>query len=209
MTLEETAKIIASIGKMYPSWVQGRDIDGTIRLWQKVFADDDAQAVGQALGIHFSTDTKGFAPVPGQLKEILAQMRQEDGELTEHEAWRLVSKACSRAIYNAREEFEKLPPVCQQVVHDPETLNAWAMMDSDQVETVIASNFMRSYRVRAEQAREWNKLPSSMRGLLPVFNAIGALPSEKPEALPAEIEAVEIPDEAKALIMGLFPERAV
>ena len=205
MNLEETAKLIASIGKIWPSFAEHRDLDGTIALWQRVFADDDAALVGKALGAFFATDTRGFAPVPGQLKEILAQMRQADGdgELSEQEAWRLVSKACSRSAYDSESEFAKLPPVCQQVVGDPGALKAWALMDADEVETVVASNFMRSYRARADQAREWSKLPASMRAFFPALRTIGALPEERQAALPppVEVDSIPVPEDARAEIL--------
>ena len=74
-------------------------------------------------------------------------------------------------------------------------LREWSQIDTDRFQTVIASNFMRSYRVRAQQEREYSKLPSSLRALMPAIGqTIGALPGETgPEALP---EPETLPEES-------------
>ena len=207
MTLQETAALIVSIGKMWPSWLDKRDVDGTVKLWQKVFADDDARVIGQALGVFFASDTKGFAPVPGQLKEIALKIQGGDDQLSEQEAWALVSKAASNAAYHADEEFRKLPPVCRQIVGSPTMLREYSQMDADELHTVVASNFMRSYRVRAEQEREYAKLPSSLRTLMPAIKQIGALPGERVTALPEPTDAIEMPDSVRQAIMAAYPEK--
>lgn len=206
MTQAETAKLIASIGCVWPYWMKERDLDGTINLWHRIFADDDYQAVGQALGMYISTDTGGYAPVPGQLKEIMVKIAHGDDEMTEQQAWGLVYKACCKATYNAVEAFRELPPVCQQVVGSPEMLHDWAMMDADDVQTVIASNFMRSYKVRAAQARDYEKLPGNLQALFGnVFKPVEALPERpQPEALPEAEDRITMPDSIRAQLSALF-----
>lgn len=199
MTLAETGKLIASIIEIWPSFQDRRDIEGTARLWQRVFADDDYQVVGQALGVFVATDTKGFPPVPGQLKEILATMMSAGEEtMTEQEAWALVAKACRNGYYHAQAEFDKLPALCQQIVGGPSMLREWSMMDTDELQSVVASNFQRSYRVRAEREREYGKLPGNLRALMPAINRIGALPEARKEALPEPSEAIPMPDFVRA-----------
>ena len=208
MNKAETVKLILSINSTYPSWGEKRDLEGTAMLWQRIFADDDAALVGKALGVYISTETSGFAPTPGQLKEIIVRITHGDDEMTEQQAWGLVYKACCKAAYNAVEAFRELPPVCQQVVGSPEMLHDWAMMDADDVQTVIASNFMRSYKVRAAQARDYEKLPSNLQALFGnVFKPVEALPERpQPEALPeAEAEdRITMPDSIRAQLSALF-----
>ena len=74
----------------------------------------------------------------------------------------MVSKACSNGIYGYREEFAKLPPEVQRAVGAPEQLREWAMMDSDTVQSVVASNFQRNYRASQTRAREQAKLPPNV-----------------------------------------------
>lgn len=182
MTKQETSKLLTVIQGIWPSFQNNRYVDATTTIWWKLFTAESYEEMEAAVIAYASTDTKGFAPAPGALKEILAQMRDAsgDGELTETEAWALVRKAMTRGLYNAEEEFAKLPPVCQQVVGDKAVLHDWAMLDADKVDTVIASNFQRSYRARAENARTMAKLPESIRNmLLPELRGIGALPGER------------------------------
>lgn len=182
MTKQETTKLMAVIQGIWPSWQQGRSVQITITVWQKIFAAESYEEMEAAVLAFASTDTRGYPPAPGNLKELLSQMRDAsgDGELTETEAWALVRKAMTRGLYNAEEEFAKLPPVCQQVVGDKAVLHDWAMLDADKVDTVIASNFQRSYRARAENARTMAKLPDSIKNmLLPELRNIGKLPGER------------------------------
>ena len=209
MTLDNTSKLILSICSTWPQWAEKRDLEGTARLWQRVFADDDAALVGKALGVYIATETSGFAPTPGQLKEIMVRITHGDDDLTEQQAWGLVYRACCNAAYNADEAFRQLPAVCQQIVGSPEMLHDWAMMDADDVQTVVASNFMRSYRVRAQQARDFEKLPSNLQGLFAsVIKPV--LPAKQPEtALPAaeEEERIAMPDAIRQQLSSLFGVR--
>ena len=47
-------------------------------------------------------------------------------------------------------EFEKLPEEVRRVVGHPSQLYEWAMLDTREVNTVIASNFRRAWRARTE-----------------------------------------------------------
>ena len=75
----------------------------------------------------------------------------------------MVSKALRNSTYGSEEEFNKLPPEVQCVVHDPGQLKQWAMSPADEVETVIASNFMRSFRAKQKVNREYMALPTSVK----------------------------------------------
>ena len=59
-------------------------------------------------------------------------------------------KTVSRGIYNSGEEFAKLPEEVQRIVGYPRQLHEWAMIDTGEVNTVIASSFRRSWRARKE-----------------------------------------------------------
>ena len=48
----------------------------------------------------------------------------------------------------------------------PEVLHQWAMMDADTVNSVCASNFMRSFRVVMQREQDEMALPESVKRLL-------------------------------------------
>ena len=72
-------------------------------------------------------------------------------------------RAVQNGIYGSQKEFDALPPVVQKCVGSPGQLKEWAMLDEDVVASVVASNFQRSYRARAAQAKEFLALPADVR----------------------------------------------
>ena len=112
-----------------------------------------------------SGDGKGFPPAIGQIKERIRQITQPE-EMTEQEAWALVSKALRNSAYGSEEEFAKLPAELQCVVHDPGQLRQWAMSPAEDVETVIASNFMRSFRAKQKVNKDYMALPTEVKRMM-------------------------------------------
>lgn len=82
------------------------------------------------------------------------------------EAWGMVWRAVQRSAYNSREEFERLPPMLCRLVGTPEQLKAWAQMDANTVQSVIGSNFQRSYQERAKQESEFQALPGDIKQMI-------------------------------------------
>ena len=165
MTKKEMAEIIAIMQSNYPDDFRGMSdaaMNGKINLWFMQFRDDDYKEVLAAVMAHIATDTNRFMPPVGVIKAKLTQIRMGD-ELTELEAWGLVQKALRNGYYGAQEEFDKLPPVVQRLVGSPNQLREWAQMDSEVVSSVVASNFQRSYKVRAKKEQEFLALPSAVR----------------------------------------------
>lgn len=165
MIKKEIAEILAIMQANYPDDFRGMSdtaMNAKINLWFMQFRDDDYKEVLAAVMAHIATDTNRFMPPVGVIKAKLVEIRQPD-EMTEMEAWELVSKATRNSTYNSAEEFAKLPPVVQRLVGSPIQLKEWAAMDADTLQAVVASNFQRSYKVRAKSEREYLALPSSVK----------------------------------------------
>ena len=159
---------MAILETAYPSYYAKRNAQQHIeaaKLYAEMFADDPANLVYSAVKAFIVGDTSGFPPSIGQIKERMHSLIAQDA-MTETEAWSLVSRACSNGIYGYLTEFQKLPPNVQAVVGRPEQLKEWAMMDSETVQSVVASNFMRSYRVCAKRAKEHDLLPENVKELI-------------------------------------------
>lgn len=181
MTLEETSAVMDVLTVAYPQFYKTQtDMEKLMAatLWAEMFADDDVRAVLAAVKALIASDTKGFPPVIGAVKDKLRLLTQPK-EMTEQEAWALVSKAVRNGNYGAQAEFDKLPPVIQRIVGSPSQLREWAAMDSDTVQSVVASNFQRSYRARAAHEREVQALPTSVRQAIGGFSARFALEGGK------------------------------
>ena len=64
------------------------------------------------------------------------------------------------------EEFEKLPDVIQRSIGGPEQLKAWAQMDAATVESVVASNFMRTFKAKRKQQKELEMMPTEVKNYM-------------------------------------------
>lgn len=171
MTKKETSAIMAVIRATYPQYYKGytdAEAVAVINLWADIFAEDDPAAVAAAVKTFIATDVKGFPPMPGAIRDIIYRNSIAD-TLTPLEAWGMVSKALRNSAYNSKEEFDRLPEVIQAAIGCPENLHQWASIESDDAETVIQSNFLRSFNVAQTRLREKAMLPLEARNL---FGAI-------------------------------------
>lgn len=195
MTRQETGIIMDILTTAYPAFYNGRnapDMRMTVNLWAEMFAEDDVKIVAAAVKALIATDDKGFPPHIGAVKGRIRQISNPD-EMTEQEAWALISKALRDGYYNAEAEFAKLPPLVQDVVHDPRQLREWSMMDESTVQSVVASNVQRSFRAKAQSRRDFEALPKDVQVLAKTFAAaLPQMPEEpKPAALPPRVRTVE------------------
>lgn len=165
MDRTETIKIMAVLRAAYPQYYakqSAEDLQGIVNLWAEMFAEDAYITVAMAVKALIKTRTSTFPPGVGEITEKIMKITQPE-EMTEQEAWALVAQATRNSAYNSEEEYAKLPTIVQRIVGSPAQLREWAMMDSDQVATVVASNFQRSYRARAKSEREYIALPQSVK----------------------------------------------
>jgi len=168
MTTEETLKIMAVLRASYPNFyrdMKRSDAEGIVNLWAEMFAEDDYRLVAAAVKALIASDSKGFPPVIGQVKEKL-RLLTEKQDMTETEAWALVAKAVRNSGYEYREEYAKLPENIQRIVGAPEQLHEWSQMDSDTVHSVVASNFQRSFRARQASEKQYASLPADVRKMI-------------------------------------------
>lgn len=165
MTKKEMAEIMALMQLNYPDDFKDKSdaaVNAKINLWLMSFRDDDYKEVLAAVMAHINTDTNRFMPPVGVIKAKLTEIRLPE-EMTPQEAWELVNRATRNSTYNSGEEFAKLPPVVQRLVGSPMQLKEWAAMDTETLQSVISSNFQRSYKVRAAKEREYLALPSAVQ----------------------------------------------
>jgi len=175
MTVKQTAVIMDILKAAYPNFYMNqteKERFNVVELWATMFSDDDLQIVAAAVKAFIATDNKGYPPVIGVIKNKIAELKTPDNtELTEYEAWNKVKKAIRNGIYGASEEFAELPPVIQNLVGSPNQINEWAKMTSETVETVIGSNFMRSYRTKTEHNRTESMLPPDVKKFVSELSA--------------------------------------
>ena len=159
MTIKETNQILTMIQNVYPSFCSNRDPRFLAKLWHAIFENVPYELVKQALMEFIATDTRGFPPPPGALREIILRSAADE-DMPGMEAWRLTRRAICRSMYHSREEFEKLPPLARRVIGSPDNLHSWAGMDDYQIQNNVGPWFLRAYDGCLERERRRRYLPS-------------------------------------------------
>lgn len=164
VTREETIELLMMVQAAFPNY-KPQDKTVAVNTWFLMLSDYPYQQVQMALKAYIATDTSGFAPSIGQIIDKM-QMINSHAEQNEMEAWSLVSKALRNGNYKSREEFEKLPDLVKEAVGSPENIHNWAQSDIKSVESVIQSNFIKSYRLVVNRQKEMQKLPKDIRAMI-------------------------------------------
>ena len=63
-----------------------------------------------------------------------------------------------------RESFEAMPPLVKRIVGSASQLGSWALMDLNTVNSVVSSNFQRSYKALAASQKEIIKINPMLTG---------------------------------------------
>ena len=167
MTRKETMQLIFIIKAAYPKYFQKNteeEIKYMHEAWFMVMEDYDYKLACAGVKAFISTDTEGFPPSPGQIIDKIHKLTEKpENRLSESEAWSMVYKAICNGIYNAEDEFNKLPPVVQRAVGSADVIRAWAMEENV---NVTQSNFQRAYRTVSAEHKEESKLPQSVKALV-------------------------------------------
>lgn len=146
MTRDETKELLMTIRAVYPNFnVKPEEMTPTINAWHLLLEEYPMQAAKIALQIYVKTNNTGFAPSVSQLIGCMYALSKNE-QLSEGEAWAQVKKAIRDSTYHSEERYAELPESIQQAIGSAQMLREWAMSDSSEVNTVIMSNFQRSYR---------------------------------------------------------------
>lgn len=166
MTREETASMLTILKTAYPSFyskMKARDGELTLELWSEMFRDDPVEIVKFAL-YKLIEEHNGFPP---DIADVKAKVRKiisaSTGDPTDEELWLILKKAIEKGIYDAKEEFEKLPPVLQRYCGSPETIRELAAGDTDILNTVTHGQFMKQIGTMRERQKFEDELPEEVR----------------------------------------------
>ena len=157
MTRKETQELLLAINSLYPNF-KPENKTLTIESWHWALEEYPVQAVKAALQIYVKTNNTGFAPSVSQIINAI-HTPTENEQISEGEAWSLVKKAIQDGGYHAEERFNELPEIVQRAVGSANMIHQWSQTDSDTVNTVIMSNFQRSYKAALEKWEFNNRVP--------------------------------------------------
>lgn len=172
MTAQEASDFLSKLALAYPAQYARlgvEELKGQIELWSGTMEGYSLEQAVIGLRVFLRGDTKGFAPVPGQVIDCIERVqRPAEAGYTNTECIALIRRAIGDSLYHAEEAFERLPELCRRAVGTPRNLTEWAQLDSREVETVIASQVIRSLEATRIRMREDAKLPPSVREALRV-----------------------------------------
>lgn len=164
MSREEVQDLLISIQSLYPNWKPDNKT-ATVNAWHWALEEYPAPVVKAALQIYVKTNNTGFAPSVSQIINGIYKPMEQD-TLSEGEAWNMVKKAIQDGNYHSEERFNELPKIVQKAVGSPNMIKQWACTDTDEVNTVIMSNFQRSYRIIVQREQEYVRINPVIEGLI-------------------------------------------
>jgi hypothetical protein len=164
MTKLEVMKIMAMINANYPEWSNKQsqfDKEILTDLWFEGLQEFDGSLVANVVKGMIFGDTTPYPPKIALVREKVINTLLPD-MLTEQEAWNMVRRACDNT-YRAKSSWENFPKEIQELC-SPSDIRIWGLdTDLKDLDTVVASNFMRSYKAKAIKLREERLQPSSVK----------------------------------------------
>lgn len=164
MTKEEFKVLCKGMKSVYaqPTFIPDND---AFNVWYELLKDVDYKVCAVAIQTYMSTEK--FPPTIADIRE--KAFRNNVEELSEAEAWDMVRKAISRSSYHSDYEYMKLPEEVKKAVGSPSQLRIWAT-DTEFNDSVVQSNFLRSFREAKKRTEEFAKLPVSIQTMIAETN---------------------------------------
>lgn len=174
MTRDETIKILMIIQAAYPNY-KPPDKTVAVNVWSEMLSDIPYEQVSIAVKAYIQTDTSGFAPSIGNIREKVQFIFSEEDDLNESAAWAIVWRAICNSGYHAEEEYNKLPSIVQRAVGSPRQLREWGLMENIDGKSIVVlqSNFQRVFRIEKEREKERKKLSQNIVRLMDTIKGGG------------------------------------
>ena len=164
MTREETKKIVAVVSMTYPNFKPDSMTD-TVNAWHLFLEDYSYREISLALKAYVQTSGTAFPPSVSELINYVYKVG-ELNQISETDAWNKVRMATWDGLYHSKENFDALPEDVQLAVGSHEQLKAWAELDTETLESVIASNFKKAYRNALKRKNDIIRLPGELQGMI-------------------------------------------
>lgn len=212
MTKEEILKVVKVITSTYPNLYKSMladDLQNMIYIWYEILKEYEYNVVQMALKSYIANDVKGFPPAPGQIVahiRSLQKVNNKEQAMNGIEAWGLVFKALGNSLYNAEEQFNKLPALVQKAVGSPAILKEWASLGTNEIQTVTHSNFLRIYNSVVKREEELDCIPSDIKQAIGYKKVEQMCIESRKEAPKKVIEKHDIPIEVAESLKHLKSE---
>lgn len=158
MNIEETKKTLAVLAVAYPSLADDKAA-ARVNLWAALFADEPYQLVYTAAQHYIVTDTKGFPPTIGKLKEICHTLT-DAGHNDWSDGWGQVRKAISRyGVWDTAAAMESLDETTAEAVRRI----GWEDICSSQNIETTRAQFRQTFELIAKQRHERACIPERIQ----------------------------------------------
>lgn len=164
MTLEETKKFLMMVNALYPNWRVDNPQE-TAAAWHWILSEYPVNVVMAGFEIFAKTGKSGFAPSAPQIIDCINKVADQE-YLSEGEAWALVKRAIQDGYYHGQQRYDELPPIVQRAVGSANMIRQWADLPTEQVNSVIMSNFQRSYKALLERQTFNDKVPPALSEII-------------------------------------------
>lgn len=143
----------------------------TLEVWYEMFSEYDLNVV--KLAVKNLIARLEFPPTIADVrKEIDKLVDVAQNNPAPADEWNAIRKAIKNSLYNAGEEFEKLPSIAKRFVGNPNQLRDWGLSE-DFNDSVVRGQFLKQYDVLKEREKlemqltpEVKKLLNGVTGLL-------------------------------------------
>ncbi|MEF9968262.1 MAG: replicative helicase loader/inhibitor [Longicatena sp.] len=154
----ETLKLLKMIQSTYSSF-KISDVDLAAEIWQSMLVDYTPNEVANALRMHIA-----ISKYPPTIADIIEQINSiKYPQIDNYEqAWAKVLKACRHT--GTLEAWSDLPEDIKSCT-DVTSLREWAVMDSEIVNTVVKSNWLKAYKQVKDRQHKYQALPNKVKQL--------------------------------------------
>lgn len=156
MTKKEFSMIANALRTYYPR-EKILPNEQSMQLWYNQLEDIPYDLAEKALNKWVATNK--WSPSISDIRNAVSEDSAKKDMPSELDAWAQTRLAIRDSSYHAEERFAELPEICQRIVESPDNLRKWAQMDSDTLESVVMSQFLRSHRIVVERMRKEQSAP--------------------------------------------------
>lgn len=165
MEMSDVRKFVVGLTVKYPTYKLDYPLEFIVNAWYEDLKEYTTEQVIKAYEFYKENNSTGFAPSVDQIINNIHTMNElVSGEyLPGIQAWGIVRNAIGDAIYHAQEKYDKLPHIIKKTVGSPNVLKMWAQTDLKELETVIQSNFIKSYDINVKNEKLINRMPTEIK----------------------------------------------
>ena len=135
-----------------------------IKIWYETLKDIKYDVMNKVVAAYIASESR--TPTPADLRKKAMEVATAE-DMSEMEAWAIVSRALRDSTYHAKEHFDKFPEKIKKAVGSPEVLKAWGQ-DENYSEEVAQSHFIKCYRTVSDRKKTQMLIPENVRKAISV-----------------------------------------